>query len=185
MARIATYLGAGVATLSLAGSAVAQSGAVPVPLQPSSASDVTPRAGAAASAQVGDATGLSAPPANDQNVIGDIIVTATKRAQNLSQIPAAISAVSADLLTRKAIVNLRDINSEVPGLQVSNANAVVQITIRGVGHSIFSPSAENSDALHRDGVYLSRPSAAQGAFFDVNRVEVLRGPQGTLYGRNA
>jgi iron complex outermembrane receptor protein len=115
----------------------------------------------------------------------DIIVTATKREQNLSQIPAAISAVTSDLIDRKAIVSLRDINGAVPGLQISNAIADVQITIRGVGHAIYSPFAENSIALHLDGVYLSRPSEAQGAFFDVSRVEVLRGPQGTLYGRNA
>ena len=115
----------------------------------------------------------------------DIIVTATKREQNLSQIPAAISAVSSDLIARKTIVQLIDLNATVPGLQISNANNDIQITIRGIGHQIFSPFAENSVALHLDGVYLSRPSEGQGAFFDVSRVEVLRGPQGTLYGRNA
>lgn len=117
--------------------------------------------------------------------VADIVVTATKRAENLSQIPAAISALGADTLQRRGITQITDINATVPGLQISPNNAEISITIRGVGHTLFSPAAENSVALHLDGVYLSRPVAAQAAFFDVSRVEVLRGPQGTLYGRNA
>lgn len=115
----------------------------------------------------------------------DIIVTATKREQNLTDVPASITAISGDMLAQKGQHNLSDLNAAVPGLQISTNNTDVSITLRGVGHSLFSPSAENSVALHLDGVYLGTPSAGQSAFFDVERVEVLRGPQGTLYGRNA
>lgn len=115
----------------------------------------------------------------------EVVVTATKRAQSISQIPASISAVSADDLEARGQRDLSDLSGAVPGLQVAPDNTDISITIRGVGHSLFSPAAENSVALHLDGVYLSRPADAQVAFFDVDRVEVLRGPQGTLYGRNA
>ena len=137
-------------------------------------------------AQPGPAsTRVDEPVSNVATIPGDIIVTATKREQNLRQIPAAISALGSGSLQQKAIFNIVDLNATVPGLQISPNNTDISITIRGIGHTLFSPSAENSVALHLDGVYLSRPSAAQAAFFDVDRVEVLRGPQGTLYGRNA
>ncbi|MEA3173440.1 MAG: iron complex outerrane recepter protein [Gammaproteobacteria bacterium] len=115
----------------------------------------------------------------------EVVVTATKRAQSISQIPASISAVSAADLEAKGQRDLSDLGGTVPGLQVAPDNTDISITLRGVGHSLYSPAAENSVALHLDGVYLSRPADAQMAFFDVDRVEVLRGPQGTLYGRNA
>ena len=115
----------------------------------------------------------------------EVVVTATKREQNLRDVPASISAVGAGTLEQKAILNLVDLNATVPGLQISPNNTDIAINLRGIGHTLFSPSAENSVALHLDGVYLSRPSAGLSAFFDVNRVEVLRGPQGSLYGRNA
>ncbi len=125
-------------------------------------------------------------PASDVTTFeNDIVVTATKREQNLRDIPASISALGSGTLQQKAVLNLVDLNATVPGLQISPNNTDVAINLRGVGHSLFSPSAENSVALHLDGVYLSRPSAGLSAFFDVDRVEVLRGPQGSLYGRNA
>ena len=130
-------------------------------------------------------TKVDEPDSDVPTIPGDIIVTATKREQNLREIPAAISALGSGSLQQKAIFNIVDLNATVPGLQISPNNTDISVTIRGVGHQLFSPSAENSVALHLDGVYLSRPSSAQAAFFDVDRVEVLRGPQGTLYGRNA
>lgn len=126
----------------------------------------------------------TAPEPTDQGT-PDIVVTATKRAQNLSQVPAAISAVSGGTLQQRSIQTMTQFSGSVPGLVVSPNNTDIAIIIRGVGHSLFSPSAENAVALHLDGVYLSRPAAGQVAFFDIDRVEVLRGPQGTLYGRNA
>lgn len=121
----------------------------------------------------------------DADATQDIVVTATKRAQNLSDVPASISALDAGLLQQRGVTKLTDLNAAVPGLQFSPANTSVSIVLRGVGHQLYSPSAENSVALHLDGVYLSSPQSVQVAFFDVDRVEVLRGPQGSLYGRNA
>ena len=95
---------------------------------------------------------------------GDIVVTASKREQNLRDVPASISALGSGTLQQKAILNLVDLNATVPGLQISPNNTDVAINLRGVGHSLFSPSAENSVALHLDGVYLSRPSAGLSAF---------------------
>lgn len=132
----------------------------------------------------GQSARATAPEAADSGV-QDIVVTATKREQNTTQIPASITAIGSDSLLQRKITEVRDLNSLVPGLQIAPNNADVSVTIRGVGHTLFSPAAENSVALHLDGVYLSRPAAAQSAFFDVSRIEVLRGPQGTLYGRNA
>lgn len=125
--------------------------------------------------------------ANTATLTGEneIVVTATKREQNLRDVPASISALGAGTLQQKAVLNLVDLNATVPGLQISPNNTDIAINLRGIGHTLFSPSAENSVALHLDGVYLSRPAAGLSAFFDVDRVEVLRGPQGSLYGRNA
>ncbi len=123
--------------------------------------------------------------ATSDAAVADIVVTATKRAQNTTQIPASITAIGEASLEQRRIVEVRDLNALVPGVQISPNNTDVSVTIRGVGHTLFSPAAENSVAMHLDGVYLSRPAAAQSAFFDVSRIEVLRGPQGTLYGRNA
>jgi iron complex outermembrane recepter protein len=123
--------------------------------------------------------------ADSTDSLAEIVVTATKREQSTQAIPAAITAISGDVLAEKGEHSLTDLNATVPGLQVGPNNGDVSISLRGVGHNLFSPAAENSVALHLDGVYLGNAAAGQGAFFDVDRVEVLRGPQGTLYGRNA
>lgn len=124
-------------------------------------------------------------PTSDAITIGEVVVTATKREQNLKEIPASITALGGDLLARKAQQNVEDLNGSVPGLQVSPLGPQTSVIVRGVGHSLYSAAAENSVALHLDGIYLGDPAAAAGGFFDLDRIEVLRGPQGTLYGRNA
>src|SRR5258708_9569282 len=105
----------------------------------------------------------------------EVVVTATKRAQSISQIPASISAVSADDMEARGQRDLSDLSGTVPGLQISPNNTDISVTIRGVGHSLYSPAAENSVALHLDGVDLSRPADAQIAFFDLDPVAVPRG----------
>ena len=170
-------LAAGCCLISLAASATAQT----APPATDRSATGKPRSEPSPEQQENAFAAQQEPPADTQ----EIVVTATKREQNLSQIPASISAIGADLLEKKAVVQIGDLNGAVPGLQVANNNSEISVTVRGVGHVSYSPASENSVALHLDGVYVSRPSAARSAFFDVNRVEVLRGPQGTLYGRNA
>lgn len=115
----------------------------------------------------------------------DIVVTATRREQNLQDIPIAISAIGSDALQDRKISNLLDIQGLVPGLQINRNNAVTTFTLRGVGTNFRVQGVDNTVALHQDGVYISSSNAAQAAFFDVERIEVVRGPQGVLYGRNA
>jgi iron complex outermembrane receptor protein len=114
-----------------------------------------------------------------------IVVTANKRAQNLTEVPAAVTALSGDALALKGQENINDLNGSVPGLQIATQGSETSITLRGVGHALYSAAAENSVAMHLDGVYMGTPTSAASAFFDVDRIEVVRGPQGTLYGRNA
>ena len=116
---------------------------------------------------------------------GDIVVTATRRAQNLQKIPIAITALGAATLQNQKITNVLDIQGLVPGLQVNRNNAAIAFTLRGVGSNFRVQGVDTTVAVHTDGVYISSPNAIQAALFDLERVEVVKGPQGVLYGRNA
>lgn len=150
---------------------------------PGGVGETVPQGQAATSAAPGGASAPASSAANGLNP--DIVVTANKREQNLRQVPASISAFTGQALQTRGVARLTDLNASVPALQIASNNNQVILTIRGVGSGILSSSGESAVALHLDGVYLARPEAGQSAFFDVQRVEVLRGPQGSLYGRNA
>ena len=117
--------------------------------------------------------------------IEEIIVTVQKREQLLSDVPLAVSAFSGEQLSERLYTTLEDFKGVVPNMTVNNYAGSTRINIRGVGQPAFSPGAEAATALHMNGVYLSRTHEGSGAFMDLERVEILRGPQGTLYGRNA
>jgi iron complex outermembrane receptor protein len=120
--------------------------------------------------------------ADDPNAAnGDIIVTAQKRAQSVQNIPVAISALNSELLEQRGIATASDLQFAVPSMQVGNLLGATAVTIRGVGLNQGSPGV----AIHVDGVYQPRPQMGDLLQIDLERVEVLRGPQGTLYGRNA
>lgn len=116
---------------------------------------------------------------------GEIIVTAQRRAERLQDVPLSISAFSSDTLNRKNITDITAITNLEPGTQVTNNQQRVEITIRGIGASSVIGFFEQPVAIHVDGFYQARASGIGANFFDVDRVEVLKGPQGTLYGRNA
>jgi iron complex outermembrane recepter protein len=115
---------------------------------------------------------------------GDIIVTATRESTLLSKTPIAITAITGDDLRNQGITGPTDLGNSVPNLSIDRVGNAVQITIRGVSSTDNTEKGDPSAAFLLDGVYLARPQQVDVAFFDINRVEVLRGPQGTLYGRN-
>jgi iron complex outermembrane receptor protein len=115
---------------------------------------------------------------------GDIVVTATRQSTLMSKTPIAMTAISGDGLRSAGITDARSLSSAVPNLQITTAGDGLRISIRGVTSTDGTEKGDPSAAFLLDGIYIARPEDQQGAFFDVNRVEVLRGPQGTLYGRN-
>ncbi|MEP2987690.1 MAG: TonB-dependent receptor [Parasphingorhabdus sp.] len=120
----------------------------------------------------------------DDNVI---IVTATRRAEDVQDIPIAVTAVSPAQLEQQGVVNVQNIGSVSPSFSTSNAqtaSGTVVLRIRGVGTTSNNIGFESAVGIFVDGAYQSRPGVALGEFVDVERVEVLRGPQGTLFGRN-
>jgi len=128
----------------------------------------------------------SAEDADDGIALDEIIVTAQKRAQNMQDVPIAVSAFNAGELSRGAFNNITDISQQVPGLSVNThfANANPKIYLRGVGNNEYQANAVGAVAVYQDGVYLAAASGQLFQFFDLESVEVLRGPQGTLYGKN-
>jgi len=120
----------------------------------------------------------------DDNVI---IVTATRRAEDVQDIPIAVTAVSPAQLEQQGVVNVQNIGSVSSSFSTSNAqtaSGTVVLRIRGVGTTSNNIGFESAVGIFVDGAYQSRPGVALGEFVDVERVEVLRGPQGTLFGRN-
>lgn len=115
----------------------------------------------------------------------DIVVTAEKRSTALSRTPVAVTALSGDQLQEQQVRSLADAQALVPGLRVGNNNGFAQITIRGIGTTSSVPGGEAPVAVNLNEVYVSRPIAQLASIYDVSAIEALRGPQGTLYGRNA
>ncbi|WP_163930903.1 TonB-dependent receptor [Paraferrimonas sp. SM1919] len=115
-----------------------------------------------------------------------ITVTSQKRAQNLQEVPVAVTAVSGDALAEQAIKDIIDLKAYVPALNVQQSQTAAHsnFSLRGVGTSSQNWGTESSVGLYIDGVYRPRQSALINNFVDVEAVEVLRGPQGTLFGKN-
>ncbi|MDP3675456.1 MAG: TonB-dependent receptor [Novosphingobium sp.] len=116
-----------------------------------------------------------------------IIVTATKREQTLQEIPVAVSVTTAETIERAQIRDLKDLTSVVPSLRVNQQASATNTNfiIRGFGNGANNPGIEPSVGVFVDGVYRSRSAAQIGDLPDIQRVEVLRGPQSTLFGKNA
>ncbi|WP_375209392.1 TonB-dependent receptor [Hyphomonas jannaschiana] len=128
----------------------------------------------------------SEPQEDETARLESIVVTAQKRTENVQDVPIAITALSASTLEKQRVENVTSLDNLVPGLRIAAADAAAnpKIFIRGAGLNDFNPTSSSGVGLYADGVYIGSPLAQYSAFYDLDRVEVLRGPQGTLYGRN-
>jgi iron complex outermembrane receptor protein len=128
----------------------------------------------------------TAAPADDSGKIQEVMVTAQRISQPASKTPLSLSVLSGDDLKAAGAVNAASLTDMVPNVQIStNGSGGTVIAIRGVSSADTTEKGDPSASFNIDGVNLARPQSAGLAFYDLERVEVLRGPQGTLYGRNA
>lgn len=117
--------------------------------------------------------------------VGEIVVTAQFRSESLQDIPISVSSIGGESLAESGATDLTGISAKVPGLYLSSYSTISpQLYIRGVGSNDDGITAEGAVGVYLDGIYVGRASAALFDLYDIERVEVLRGPQGTLYGRN-
>jgi iron complex outermembrane receptor protein len=120
----------------------------------------------------------------------EIVVTAQKRVENVQSVPIAISAFSAEALESRGVTNIAQISSFSPNIQIDRASpfagssSIISAYVRGIGQNDFAFNMEPGVGLYVDGVYYARTVGAAVDLLDVQRVEVLKGPQGTLFGRN-
>jgi iron complex outermembrane receptor protein len=115
----------------------------------------------------------------------EVVVTAARREQSVQSSSLAIAVLGGESLAQAGVTQATDLAAVVPGLTVSLGGGTNQTYLRGVGSFATDAGAESAIAYNINGVYISRPSGVGPIFFDLERVEVLKGPQGTLYGRNA
>jgi iron complex outermembrane receptor protein len=125
--------------------------------------------------------------AQSKTIFEEIIVTAEKRQESLQDLSQAVTALTGDNLDKKNIVSFVDLSSIAPGVTITkNEGFKTVIVIRGLGNEANQNAIANpSVSYHLDGVYIASPFAIQTDFLDLERVEVLRGPQGTLFGQNS
>ncbi|MBP7337390.1 TonB-dependent receptor [Niveispirillum sp.] len=123
--------------------------------------------------------------APEAGVLEEIIVTAQKRRERLEDVPASITAITGDQLGAAGLTTVVDLPQAVPGMRLDYSGAFVQPTIRGVGSALAGPGAISNVATYIDGFYVPNGLATNFQLLSVESVNVLKGPQGTLFGRNA
>ena len=132
--------------------------------------------------------GVNSTQANEEKPVGnlvEIVVTAQKRSQNLQDVPVAVTAIDAGAIKAAGLEASSELSKLTPGLTVNRNANFVGLFLRGVGTIYANPGLESSVAVYQDDTYMPRTATSTFAFNDIERIEVLKGPQGTLYGRNA
>ena len=117
--------------------------------------------------------------------LGDIVVTAQRREESSQRAAVAIDVIGGADLVNSGITQADRLSEQAPALTIQPSSTGNLVFIRGVGNFTLTPNSDPATAFNYDGVYVGRPTGTNGVFFDLERVEVLKGPQGTLYGRNA
>ena len=130
------------------------------------------------------ALAVSGAHAQDAAELEELVVTAQKRSENLQDVPISITAVTSDSLARSQITTLGGLQTLTPNFQVSDNVSVRTVYIRGVGGGGRTVAFDTRTGIYLDGVYIGQPMAADAVLSNLERVEVLRGPQGYLYGQN-
>lgn len=136
-----------------------------------------------AGAQTAAATGANSTDHSTQ--IEEVVVTASRRETSIRQTPTAISAYGGQQLEKEHVQTFSDLTTMSPNVQLGSNGANTDIAIRGIGSNLQLAGSDPGVAFYVDGIYVAEPALALQNFLDVSRVEVLRGPQGTLFGRNA
>ena len=133
----------------------------------------------------GAARAEAATDANSVNQVSDVVVTVFKRSESLLKVPAVVNVVSGNDLRSAGVSNVVDLQNVVPGVSIGTGGFGVNVAIRGVTSTDETSKGELGIAFNIDGAYIGRGQEEGVAFFDLDRVEVLKGPQGTLYGRSS
>jgi len=149
------------------------------------AQDAVQPSSPAASTPEPAATSPAVEPPIERVQMKEVIVTAQKRAQPASKTPVSLSVMGGDDLKNSGATSASSLTDLTPGVQIGQNNGAMNINIRGVTSNDNTEKGDPSAAFNLDGVYMARPQGAGLTFFDLDRVEILRGPQGTLYGRNS
>ncbi|HNC69785.1 MAG TPA: TonB-dependent receptor, partial [Pseudomonadales bacterium] len=134
--------------------------------------------------------GAQTPPAENQRAtqIEEVMVTARRVAEDIQSVPTAISAIGAKDLAGLRIEGFQTVGQTIPNLYINKQGgspAAPQMNMRGVSNGSLNPEVDSGIGLYVDGIYLSRSGAAAFEMADLERIEVMRGPQGTLFGRNS
>ena len=172
MTRFMTFMLAGVSVAALAVPAAAQT---TTPVTPSATTHTDP----------GGDTAQSAPQADDSG-LAEIVVTAQRRSESLQRAAVAVAVLSNDAILDKNVTSPAGISQLVPAVNIQAAGgSATTFFVRGVGNFAVNGYTDPAIAFNYDGVYVGRATSTAGLIYDVQRIEVLKGPQGTLYGRNA